>query len=289
MHPFLPGVNLPALLLSVLHSLVSGVLWLAILVAGILRWPDVRRSLRSALILALIVLGLSLPGTIVGCVFLDLRSLLPSVSEAAYTYLWILIVAMSTALLILQVAHTVLRVGLAEMATGGGGAFPLLDRRAEARRGWALAALIGLAAAVCSAAAFHFGGVTSGIAFEMMKRMYPALVSRPRVIVASVCLPGFLAAAVAEEILYRGVLQAWLVRWLGPSRLSVTGAIAATSAFWALGHSANATPMVPKLAQILVLGCLFGWLSRRYSVEASIAAHVTLNVTALALSLVLGW
>jgi membrane protease YdiL (CAAX protease family) len=289
MHPLFQNANLPTLLLSVLHSLLSGVLWLTILVAGILRWSDVRRSLRPSLILALVVLGLSLPGTIIGCVFLDLRSLLPSASEAARTYLWILIVAMSAVSLILQAAHTVLRVGLAKLATGGGKAFPLLDGQTEARRGWTLAALVGLAAAVVSVVAFHLGGVTSGFAFEIVKRMYPAFVSRPRAFVSLVSLPAFLAAAVVEEVLYRGVLQAWLVRWLGPSRTSVAGAIAVTSAFWALGHAANTTPLVPKLVQVFLLGCLFGWLARRYSIEASIAAHVTLNVTALALWLVLGW
>jgi hypothetical protein len=42
-----------------------------------------------------------------------------------------------------------------------------------------------------------------------------------------------------------------------------------------------AEPLWIKLAQIFLLGLVFGWLARRYSVEAAILAHVGLNVTAL--------
>jgi membrane protease YdiL (CAAX protease family) len=92
--------------------------------------------------------------------------------------------------------------------------------------------------------------------------------------------PALIAAAVYEEILYRGVLQAWLVRWLGESSGRVAASMAITSIVWALAHAGNADPMLPKLIQVMLLGFLFGGIARRYSVEASILAHTSLNVVA---------
>ena len=95
-----------------------------------------------------------------------------------------------------------------------------------------------------------------------------------------------IAAAIMEEILFRGLLQTWLVRIFGPGPASVAAAIVLTSLVWAIAHAANATPMLPKLLQVFVLGLLLGALVRRYDVEACIVAHATLNVVAVLVHLV---
>jgi hypothetical protein len=102
-------------------------------------------------------------------------------------------------------------------------------------------------------------------------------------------LPVLVGAAVYEEILYRGVLQAWLVRWLAPGRYAVGIAITVVSILWALAHAGNAEPLVYKLAQIFLIGIVLGWLARRYTVEAAIVAHATLNVVStVAMLLIMG-
>ncbi|MBI5543860.1 MAG: CPBP family intramembrane metalloprotease [Deltaproteobacteria bacterium] len=94
-----------------------------------------------------------------------------------------------------------------------------------------------------------------------------------------------LGAAVSEEILFRGLVQGWLARLLGRSVVSVVSAIVVTSALWALIHMFNTTSASWKLAQIFLIGLALGELARRYSVEASICAHVTLNVTVTVIGL----
>ncbi len=49
------------------------------------------------------------------------------------------------------------------------------------------------------------------------------------------------------------------------------------SGVWAIGHAANTDAVVFKLSQIFVFDLLFGWMTRRYSVETSIVAHLSLN------------
>lgn len=289
MPPQIQVVSWPALVLGLLHWGLSAVLWVAILVAGIVRWQDVRGALKPGVILGLLVLALSVPGVVAGFVFLDLGSVLPPMLSELHSYLAILILVSGVVSLLIGVAHTVLRVGLAELATGERSAFPLLFQRAGACRGWLLAAAAGVLASLLSYAAFSLGGVKAGFAFELAKTLYPALFERPRAFAFLVFGPTLLAAAVSEEILYRGVIQAWLLRWLGQGRGAAFGAIAVSAAFWALGHTANATPMLPKLIQVLALGFAFGAIARRYSVEASIVAHLTLNATAIGLGLALGW
>jgi membrane protease YdiL (CAAX protease family) len=62
-----------------------------------------------------------------------------------------------------------------------------------------------------------------------------------------------------------------------------------SSLVWSLGHAGNADPIWLKLAQIFLLGLLFGWLAHRHNVESAIMAHVGLNVAALVGGYFLEW
>jgi membrane protease YdiL (CAAX protease family) len=108
------------------------------------------------------------------------------------------------------------------------------------------------------------------------------------VLVAGALIPAFVAIAISEEILFRGVVQGWITRLLGGDRAAAALAIVAATAVWTLGHAGSAEPLWLKLSQIFILGLVFGWLAYRYSVEAAIVAHVGLNVSALLAAYALG-
>jgi membrane protease YdiL (CAAX protease family) len=267
-------------LLGMLHSLLAFVGWVVILVTAIVRWSDTRLYLREGVILGVLFLVLSLPGTILSAVFLDLSKMLPPNLVGVGPMLGALASVMSFVFLLVGAVHIPLKAAVASMATPERSPFPLLSGRGERYRGWTVAVAIGGIAGVISIVVFDVLGIKAGSAFQMFQMMFPGLSAHPRPLVVLASIPALIAAAVYEEILYRGVLQAWLVRWLGDSSGRVAASIALTSIVWAVAHAANADPMLPKLIQIVLLGFLFGGLARRYSVEASIMAHIALNVMA---------
>jgi hypothetical protein len=97
------------------------------------------------------------------------------------------------------------------------------------------------------------------------------------VIVVRACV----LAALGEELLFRGVLYAWLRRRLRPSVV-----IPITAAGWALIH--GFPPIVP-LAFVMGLG--FGWVRERTgSTMPTIAVHAIHNAVLIAISYALtGW
>ena len=97
-----------------------------------------------------------------------------------------------------------------------------------------------------------------------------------------------LLAAVTEELLFRGLVQGWLTRWLGGSRRAVVLAVGVSAALWALAHWGNTDHPGLKLLQIFLVGLGLGALARRYSVEASIVAHAAFNLVAVASWMLLG-
>ncbi len=90
------------------------------------------------------------------------------------------------------------------------------------------------------------------------------------------------AVALGEELTYRGVLFGWLQRLFGrEGRAGVAMAAVLTSLVWAAAHIPNTDAPLVKCAQIFVLGLFFCWFARKWCLEAAIAAHAALNLSAL--------
>lgn len=82
-------------------------------------------------------------------------------------------------------------------------------------------------------------------------------------------------APLMEELLFRG----FLFRGYAASRIGVVGAILLTSVIWASMHIQYD---VFYIVQIIVLGCVFGWLRwRSGSTLLTIILHALVNLTAL--------
>ncbi len=266
---------------------------IAVLTVAIMRWPQVRTGYKPGLLLGGLVFVLSLPNLVATSLHFEATALMPSVQDPQVAQITTVImrVVMAVAALGMMVAtvfFTPLQLSVGELALADGRrAYPwLLDGRRDTR-GWALAAGAGAAMGLVSGLAFWSLGVGEGPAIELVKRLFPALdFSNPSVLLG-LTLPAVLVAAVSEELLFRGLIQAWLTRWLGGTSRAMVLAVLASSALWALAHWGNTDQPWLKLGQIFLIGLALGALVRRYSVEASIIAHVALNVVSVLLALAL--
>jgi membrane protease YdiL (CAAX protease family) len=82
-------------------------------------------------------------------------------------------------------------------------------------------------------------------------------------------------APLMEELLFRG----FLFRGYAASRIGVVGAILLTSVIWASMHVQYD---VFYIVQIVVLGCVFGWIRWRSGTTLlTIILHAIVNLTAL--------
>jgi membrane protease YdiL (CAAX protease family) len=267
-------------ILTLIHSLLSFLGSIVVLVVGLARWSHTRQHLREGVRWTLVFLILSLPTSILAIWFIDLSGLPAGLPPLVYRLGWVAGVA-GLLMLVLSSAHLVLEVAVASMAVPKEHSFPLASSTGGRFAGWWAGALVGFVGAVLSAIVFHKLNVQGGEAFRVLYRMFPRLAECSPLQATVLFVPQVLAAAVGEEILYRGVLQAWLIRWLGATRSAVGVAIATSSFFWAVPHVLNTDSVEVKLIQIFISGLAFGWLSRRYSVETSIVAHATLNLSAI--------
>ena len=258
------------LLLSLLYSFVLMLAWIVVLVLGIARWKQVRRSLRAGLLFGSALLLVKLPGFVAVMVYLD-----DSIGMRIG-------VGFAFVFLIVGVFHGAIQIGLAQWLAAPRNAYPTLLCDGRRFAGWGLGAGLGLAAAVVTVPVFHLLGVEAGPLQQLLERLMPAVLEAPAVVRTTIAVFGVTAAAVGEEMIFRGVIQPGLTRLMGGSAAALVTAVLVTSAVWAVGHAANAEPIWVKLVQIFLLGLVFGWLARRHSVEAAIVAHIGLNLGSLA-------
>ncbi|MHC4249853.1 MAG: lysostaphin resistance A-like protein [Planctomycetota bacterium] len=150
-----------------------------------------------------------------------------------------------------------------------------------ARRGVVAAALFGVVAGVASCIVFDALDVKESETFRrFVDSMFPNIESASPWVRMSVFLSFAMAAAVAEELTFRGVVMGFVQR-LSPGRTMAIAAATVSASLWAVEHlNITNAPMV-KFAQILLLGFAFAWFARRYRIEAAIAAHLGLNVAAV--------
>jgi membrane protease YdiL (CAAX protease family) len=279
------GPNLSVLLLSLLYGIVCFLVRIAVLIAAIVLWKKIRPSLAVGLLLFGVLLLLRLPSIVASLVYIDPGTLLPDGASQAMQlgakvgFYFGMVVGLGGALL--GVLHGCLQVGMAELAAAPGSAFPVLLRRKGRFKGWHVAAMIGLLSGAVSVGLFALLDVELGDAVRQFQKLMPGLYEQPVWLLYSISLPAALAMAVAEEVLFRGVIQAWIIRLLGGGRWAAIVGIVSASLLWTIGHAANAEPLWIKLTQIFCLGLLFGWLARRWSVEAAIVAHLGLNLVAI--------
>jgi membrane protease YdiL (CAAX protease family) len=103
----------------------------------------------------------------------------------------------------------------------------------------------------------------------------------------TVTLPTVIGPAILEELQYRGILQGFLLRLCKDNRVAVTAATICVSLLWALLHLPNTNAPLLKCIQVFIIGLVLSEFARRKGIGTSIAAHVSLNISATILELIL--
>jgi membrane protease YdiL (CAAX protease family) len=263
---------------------------LAVIVAAIRSWEETRAAWRPGLVLAGVAAAMAVPNRVVGAMYTDVSAMLPFLPTQDQEPIQALIVALpgmafGVAIAVgLYAAHYALTLRL---DSGQAHPFPALTGQAHPYRGWGIALVIGLGAGLLSTALFRLLEIEVGELMELAQDLTPGLDREAWWFSWLVVLPWTLTAAIQEELMFRGVVQRFLARWFGRGELGGWAAIVVTSLFWACLHAPNTTAMGFKLVQIFLLGLIFGALARKRGVEASIVAHMSLNLAATALELTL--
>jgi membrane protease YdiL (CAAX protease family) len=279
--------DLLTFLVGLLNVGLSSTLWILVLAFGFVRWPTVRPLLKTGLMLGAVVLALKLPGLVASFIYFDVAALLPADLPEDQRLVFGIAAKFGLSIAPVWAAfgvfHMALQFALGEQAPGSRSAYPVLLNSSDPRRfeGWMTGAVLGLVAGVASTLLFSLLDVQLGDTMKMIQKLMPGFQSAPPLMIYGVAGTGLVVAAIAEEVLFRGVLQAWTIRLLGGGWAGVLGGIAVASVVWSLAHVGNAEPIWIKLTQVLILGIGFGALAYRYSVEAAIVAHIGLNVTVL--------
>ncbi len=225
-------------------------------------------------------LGLGVPAAVLLLWHLDVAAFAPGLPPGVSETIGGLAVVFQIIGMVITLLHGSLQVPAAVFAGGERHPFPCLFGRPERFAGWGLGAGSGALLGVASVAVFHLLRIDVGADLKNLLKMMPGVDWHAPAIVLGVSLPAILGAALGEEVMYRGVLQALLSQRLA-GRAGSFLAIVLTSLIWALAHSLNTDAPWVKLGQIFVIGLAFGAIARRYSVEASALAHLALNLMAL--------
>jgi membrane protease YdiL (CAAX protease family) len=267
----------PILIVSTLLTGIIFVVQIAVVVSALANWKHTRAHLGASAVVACAVVILALPAAAVTFLYMDPAALAPQIDRSlAPVVLWgirIGLVAghLINAVILLLYLPVAIRLGDPHP-------FPFLCRRSERLRGIALSAALGCILGVLSALLFLYLRVDPGEFLRKAQKMLPGVDFNAPAYIFGISLPALLSAAIAEELLFRGIIQRWLERKLGGTERSGWIAVALSSALWAVAHMGNVEQVGLKLGQIFILGLVFGTLARKFSVEASIGAHVLLNL-----------
>ncbi len=283
-----PSFNVTGIVLTLLSSFVALLAWLVVLIVGFVRWSHTRQYLRQGAILAVLTFLAGLPLLVVTLAYMDLSKSLPPALGPTFAR----IVAIAGGIggvvaALVGLAHSCLKVPVALLADPERCPFPLLLGRERRFDGWAVAAAWGTLLGLVSVAAFQYLGVEVNPMVNAIQALTPHLDRSALIYQVAVFLPATVGAAIAEEVVYRGLIQPWLARVIGGTTLTLVAANVITSALWAIAHSLNTNDMEAKLLQVFAIGLIFGVIARRYSVEASMVSHALLNIFAVMTPLLL--
>jgi membrane protease YdiL (CAAX protease family) len=134
---------------------------------------------------------------------------------------------------------------------------------------------------------FNFLGVREGEMFNDIRRFFPALATSSSVVSLLVSILAVTHFAIAEELVFRGGIFAFLISKARNNRLAIIASLVVVSLTWALAHIPNTNAPLLKITQIFIIGLFLGEFARRSCIETAIAAHIGLNVSAVTIEFVL--
>ena len=224
--------------------------YLAVIVAAIRSWKETRAVWRPGLYLAGGAALLAIPNKVVGAMYTDVSAMIPFLPAQDQSPVEALIVAMPG--MLFGVGISIMLGGAfyalaLRLGSGQASPFPFLRGEDQPTRGWGIALALGVGAGLLSTALFRLMEIEAGELMELAENLTPGLDRGAWWFNWLVVLPWTLAAAIEEELLFRGVVQRFLARWFGRGELGGWAAIVLTSLFWAALHAPNTSAMGFKL------------------------------------------
>ena len=284
---FMPAdLNLSQLFLLILYLAIEVGCLIFFIVLTCLSIGAFRRTWRTALAFGLFNLLLGIPSTVAGIVYLDMSrfnaggvqpELLPVMHAAAAVF------AIMLVLLCVPIRGLYYHVASVEWgAVRGSTEEGLSGPRAARKRGILIGSATGLVALVVSLILFHFLHVRESEDVRQLEQLFPGLTALPSATRMLLAAPFVASAALIEEMIFRGGLLGFLVRMARGNRLLTWLFIALISILWAALHLSNSDHPLLKFMQIFLLGLIFGYMALRWGILSPIAAHLTLNLSAIA-------
>jgi len=245
-----------------------------------------RRFWKRGLVIGAVLALLGLPATIFMGSCLDL-SKIPGLERLPPEMHTVLLIVMAVAALAVTVLMVPLRlvyfhVAAAEWERVKPQAMPLLGGTGPAPwKAIGLGALLGLGISAISLILFAALHVQESADIKRFSAMFPGLAD-PKSL-GSALLLGLMVAQMGaiEELIFRGGMLGVLLRLSGQRRWAVAGSVVAVSLLWALLHWQNTDAPLFKVGQIFVIGLILAQLIRKTCLEATIAAHASLNFSAV--------
>ncbi len=276
--------------LSLAYAGMMVMVALCVVVGAVVQRRTVRDLWTAGAAASVMVVLLSAPMTVLSLVHLDVVGALSELElpQRQLEFAWWGALVGTVGSTLLWFAFRVLLVPLAVAAEPNHSPYPVLLGDRGALAGWLPGLAVGALSGALSVALFWAMGVGESQLVTDQMDLFPDVDWEDPSVLFGVTLPVMLAAAISEELVFRGVVQRWLTRWFGGRSLGAAVAIVLSTAVWTLGHAANTDHVCLKLGQIFFVGLLFGALARRWSVEASLVAHVTLNIVAVLGAFALG-
>ena len=288
----MPEPEAERLVMILLVAAVQLATFVLVVVLAIVNRRTFKAYWKTGLVLGLVIFGMLLPSLILSIAYFDTGAVLEKAGssvppEFMKTMLFVGL-AIGAGITVLKIGWYMLvyYAAAAEWGRVGPVSFPVLQRSGKVP--WKPivgAGVFGLAAGALSMLLFRALGVEESEFFRRaLAKMFPGLESVNAAVRFAVVLSWAMAAALTEELTYRGVLSGFLLRLRPGSRAMEAVASLVPSLLWAALHVQNTDSPLIKCVQIFILGLVFFEFAKRWCIEAAIAAHVGLNVAAVVLA-----
>lgn len=251
-----------------------------------------KQHYKIGLLMGTIVFFLLIPGLIFNLLYLDPTVLLSKIENSStnnqfMTYCVYAGMFFGVLISIIQIGwHMIVyHVGATEWDKIRPNALPLLSKHKNIPWRQIMAgAAFGVIAGSLSHVIFLLFKIEAGDSLKQLLSMFPRAHEASPFLRIPIIAMTFTAAAITEELVFRGGLFAFLLRLSKNNRIAIISSIILVSLLWSLLHLANASMPLIKCLQIFVISIGLCEFARRSCLESAIAGHIALNLSALALS-----
>jgi membrane protease YdiL (CAAX protease family) len=157
----------------------------------------------------------------------------------------------------------------------------LLGPRQSRVLGLLVGMAVGLLCLKATVVAFEYWQVGDSEEVDRYERLFPGLAESSRWIQGAAFLSLASAAALIEEMVFRGGILGFFLRITGNKTVWAWCIIAGVAFLWAILHIPNTNKPAAKVLQIFLMGLACGGLMRRWGLGSAVAAHLALNVVSV--------